>query len=178
MSYSLNKIQYVEPSKSPMGFHIRSPATGVINRLADSSNSLVSSGCLGEGLSIRLTGNRILSPFDGIVNQVSATGHRILLTAKNHLKLLLLLTITDDDKQNLNLRVAVKPTMTISTGQLLAQIDTQKTSSNTANHQIYLHTMITNAELVGKIYYTHHKVDAGADIIMTATKAKFKKIRC
>ena len=172
MSYPVNKLHLVDTSQLPSGFAIKAPANGVISEVSNLPNTIINSGCLGEGLAIALTGNKLLAPFDGIVTQMPSTGHRIVLKAKNGLKVILLFAHKNEQLMGEGFHPKVKNNTAVKAGQLIANFNLQAFTKLTPNTPHYLAVMIVNAELVGDIYYSLQKVTEFEDTLMTVTPKK------
>lgn len=172
MSYPVNKMHLVDTSELPTGFVIKAPASGIVSEVSSLSNAVINSGCLGEGLAIALSGNKLLAPFDGVVTQMPYTGHRIVLKAKNGLKVILLFAHQNKQFVGEGFHAKVKDNTPVKAGQLIANINLQAFNKLAPNTPHYLAVMIVNAELVGDIYYSHQKVTEFDDILMTVTAKK------
>ena len=172
MSYSVDKLRFVDTSQLPAGFVLLAPASGVVCEISALSNHIIKSGCLGEGLAIALTGNKLYAPFDGTVTQIPDTGHRIVLKAKNGLKVILLFAHDNEQLMGEGFHPKVRNNTKVQAGQLIASFNLQAYSKLTPHTPHYLALMIVNSELVGDIYYSHQKVTEAEDILLTVTAKK------
>lgn len=172
MSYPVNKLHLVDTSQLPVGFAIKAPASGVISEVSTLSNAIINSGCLGEGLAIALTGNKLIAPFDGVVTQMPNSGQRIVIKAKNGLKVILLFAHQNEQLMGEGFHAKVKNNTPVKAGQLIANFNLQALAQLSTNTPHYLAVMVVNAELVGDIYYSHQKVTESEDTLMTVTAKK------
>ena len=172
MSYPVNKLHHIDKSQLPAGFHILSPVNGILTPISQLSNTIINSGCLGEGVAIAITGNKLHAPFDGVVTQMPATGERIVLQATNGIKLVLLFAHNNQQLMGKGFNAKVTSNSPIKKGQVIATFNLQQLQQLSPQGPHYLAAMIVNAELVGNIYHCNHKLSGGEDILLTVTAKK------
>lgn len=169
MTNPCSKLQFVDKSQTPKGFVVIAPVSGDIQSLNESDMPLLSSGVLGEGVLINLSGNKIVCPFDGVVTQIPPTLQQIQIKAKSGIKLLIVMPQGCGENHGHGFLPQVKTGQAVRAGQLLAHFNPQQMQS-LPNQQTAV--VITNAELLGGLYCSNKRVTAGEDILLTITAAK------
>ena len=100
------------------------------------------------------------------------TGQRIVLKAKNGLRVILLFAHDNEQLMGEGFHPLVTNNTPVKVGQKIASLNLQAFAKLSPNTPHYLAVMVVNAELVGNIYYSYHKVSEAEDTLMTVTAKK------
>lgn len=143
-----------------------SPCKGVIYNIEKFPDEIISSKAMGDGFGIRLSGNKIFSPFSGEVKVMYPTGHAICLESDEGIQLMIHIGIDSFKIQGLN-NIHVKVGDRVEVGDLLIETNVKDLIDKTGNSETAI--VFLNGEKI-KINQEDIEVDYLQEGIIEITK--------
>ncbi len=111
---------------------IASPCEGKILPLKEFPDEIIADGTMGDGFTVMLSGNKIVSPFDGTVAVLYPTGHAVCLESDDGVQMMIHIGAETYALQGLN-HACVKAGQSVKKGDLLIRTDVRKMKRKTGS---------------------------------------------
>jgi phosphotransferase system IIA component len=121
-----NSLVNFVPDFSAHAIRIPAPASGQINRIESLPGAHHCFKYIGEGVAIQLEGQKVYSPINGRVIQVLPSFGKIVIQAKNKMRILLQLSLQHIELKGLGIKLRVKTGQIVEVGQALFELDLYK----------------------------------------------------
>lgn len=118
----LLKTQAAIP-KDKKAIAIPSPISGTSSPLSEVPDFLFSQGLYGDGIAIKLAGNKLLAPFKSKITQLPATKNYVQLTAANGLQLFVQLGLESEKLMGEGFRSSLAVNDTVERFQPVIEFD-------------------------------------------------------
>jgi len=160
-----NKLIEGELPPHKKAIPLLSPLNGKVSTLDEVPQLLFKHRLLGEGVAITPSGYKLLSPFDGLIEEFPATKHQIRLRANNGIRLLIQIGIGSEQLMGEGFKSRLNAGDKISRGQVLLEFDLRKLKQLLPSI-ICPVTLLNSDKLLG-IRAHQHQVIAGEDPALT-----------
>ncbi|MAJ40512.1 MULTISPECIES: PTS glucose transporter subunit IIA [unclassified Pseudoalteromonas] len=158
-------IEFLAQNKLPASaLKITSPFSGKIIDLNLHPEPFFKFSTLGPTMLVALSNHKILAPFDGTLLQVKNAGCEFILQANNGLKVLINLSLPAQQPIT-HTHIAQLNGSKISKGQRLAYFDLRELKS-----PLLASLVLLNGHNLGTFHYSHTRVNAGVDPLLTIIK--------
>ena len=147
---------------------IYAPISGVTIDLSRVPDEAFSEKILGDGVAIIPNSGEILSPVDGVIEQVVETSHAYCIRSNDGLEILIHVGIDTVKLNGEGFEVYVSKNQSVKKGDLIAKVDLDVLRNKGYN----LHTpvIITNMSEIKNLSTINERVEAGKTVIMTYEK--------
>ncbi|MFZ3492487.1 glucose PTS transporter subunit IIA [Streptomyces sp. 5.8] len=153
------------PASTPAkGTELAAPVAGRVVGLDEVGDPVFASRALGEGVGIEPADGRIVSPVDGELVIVAATGHAFGIRTADGVEVLIHIGIDTVQMRGEGFDVRVEAGSRVSVGDLLAEVDLDAVRA--ADHPtVTLMTVTNTADLTSVEPHTGQTVAAGAPVV-------------
>ncbi|AMV62931.1 PTS system, trehalose-specific IIB component [Pediococcus damnosus] len=149
---------------------IYAPVTGQVIDLSKVSDPVFAQKAMGEGLGVKPSDGKIVSPVAGAVTMVAGTKHALGFTMANGLEVLIHMGVDTVDLKGAPFTVSVKPGDIVNGGDAIATIDLDQIHD--ANLDDVIIVVFTNsADKLDHLDVTTGETTAKAKIGMVTVKA-------
>lgn len=139
------------------------PISGQITPLSAATDPLIRHKVLGDGIAIEPVGNRLVSPVDGQIKQLAATGHHLTIFTKAGIEIQLFIGQGGLETHGLGFTKKIKTGDKIKVGQTLVELDMLQLQQQLQSTLISV--LITKG--AKSVEAAEGQVRAGEDVLMT-----------
>jgi PTS system beta-glucosides-specific IIC component len=112
------------------GLSILSPLAGEVVPMSEVSDITFREGMLGDGIAIKPSAGRVVSPVDGTLNVVFQTGHALAVTSDDGVEILIHIGMDTVKLKGEHFSVHVSTGDRVKTGDLLIEFDIEGITSS------------------------------------------------
>ncbi|WP_440053256.1 PTS glucose transporter subunit IIA [Pseudoalteromonas sp. T1lg65] len=146
--------------------NIPSPFTGKVLPLSHHPNPTIASGILGIGVCVQLNVPLLLSPCNGIIEQIRKNSREYILKGSNGLRYLLNLEVANEYAKAEYLKANCFGKQHVKLGEPLCFFDVPLDEAKT-----FAAIVLLNAQKLGACYYPLQQVTAAKEPIITIARA-------
>jgi len=159
-------VHFTTPDKTN-GINIPSPASGKVLPIDvdDPANA-------GDGVKIRLEGQRVASPINGDILEISPCHGKVLIQAKNKLRLLIYLPFEYGEFHGLGINPKVAEGHSVKKGQTLLELDLFKIQRKLKPADLYV--VLLSTDVFKQINVPHKYVECACDTLFSLIPYKKK----
>ena len=126
------------------GILITAPLAGKVRPLSKIEDPVFSSEALGKGCAIEPAGGEVVSPFDGVVEQIAPTKHAVGLRSRDGVELLIHIGMDTVELKGLGFASQVNVGDEVKPGQLLLKFN--RTAIAAAGYRLTAPVVVTNSD--------------------------------
>lgn len=141
-----------------------SPADGEAIPLSDVPDEVFSSGMLGTGLAVDLSGDTVYSPVRGRIVNIAETSHAYTLLSEDGLDVLVHIGIDTVELRGEGFRTAVATGENVEAGAILAHVDTDHIRAR--GYSLITPVLISNPERLKSSTPSYGKMTGGKSEIL------------
>lgn len=118
-----NLVSSSAPEGSRLQLPVLAPVSGKVGLLGDVPSPAYANGLFGVGVAIDMAGHRLQAPFDGILQDQTASGEQLRLRSRQGLELLIQLGIDSHKLMGEGFRAKLRSGQAFTQGQALMDFD-------------------------------------------------------